>query len=174
MNTFLRDETGAVTVDWVVLTAALVGLGLAVMGVVASGTEDLTGDIDEQLTDGSIIRTAFTGGSVSGASAACGAAGVSCAGMDASALSGMTGTAFDAEVASWAAAGNPTAADAAAANTAANFVQDDTGTWGTYADPNDTTSTFTADAGANTAYNQGVANDAYSAALAAEGAARQN
>ncbi|UWQ20233.1 Flp family type IVb pilin [Jannaschia sp. W003] len=36
---FVRDEAGAVTVDWVVLTAALVGLGLAVMGVVSSGVE---------------------------------------------------------------------------------------------------------------------------------------
>ncbi len=31
---FKNDESGAVTVDWVVLTAALVGLGLAVITVV--------------------------------------------------------------------------------------------------------------------------------------------
>lgn len=31
---FLKDDAGAVTVDWVVLTAAIVGLGLAVMGIV--------------------------------------------------------------------------------------------------------------------------------------------
>ncbi len=30
-NAFLNDESGAVTVDWVVLTAAIVGLGIAVM-----------------------------------------------------------------------------------------------------------------------------------------------
>ncbi|MGR3501702.1 hypothetical protein [Pseudaestuariivita sp.] len=29
MLTFLRDESGAVTVDWVVLTAAVVGLAIA-------------------------------------------------------------------------------------------------------------------------------------------------
>jgi Flp pilus assembly pilin Flp len=34
---FKNDESGAVTVDWVVLTAALVGLGLAVITVVAGG-----------------------------------------------------------------------------------------------------------------------------------------
>ncbi len=31
------DETGAVTVDWVVLTAAIVGLGLAVMTSIGGG-----------------------------------------------------------------------------------------------------------------------------------------
>lgn len=34
---FYHSETGAVTVDWVVLTAALVGLGLAVLSVVGDG-----------------------------------------------------------------------------------------------------------------------------------------
>jgi Flp pilus assembly pilin Flp len=48
-KTFAADESGAVTVDWVVLTAALVGLGLAVMGVVRGGIADLTGDINTQL-----------------------------------------------------------------------------------------------------------------------------
>jgi hypothetical protein len=46
---YLLSEDGAVTVDWVVLTAALVGLGLAVMAVVSGGTEDLSNDIDGQL-----------------------------------------------------------------------------------------------------------------------------
>jgi Flp pilus assembly pilin Flp len=49
LKTFAADESGAVTVDWVVLTAALVGLGLAVMGVVRGGVNDLTTDISEQL-----------------------------------------------------------------------------------------------------------------------------
>ncbi|MBW7922128.1 MAG: hypothetical protein H3C51_08535 [Rubellimicrobium sp.] len=34
IKTFRADESGAVTVDWVVLTAAVVGLGLAVMAVI--------------------------------------------------------------------------------------------------------------------------------------------
>ena len=50
MKTFHADESGAVTVDWVVLTAALVGLGLAVMGVVRGGIENLTNDINSELT----------------------------------------------------------------------------------------------------------------------------
>ncbi len=37
ISSYLRTETGAVTVDWVVLTAALVGLGLATMALVANG-----------------------------------------------------------------------------------------------------------------------------------------
>lgn len=38
---FIPDESGAVTVDWIVLTAAVVGLGAAVMTSVGKGTTDL-------------------------------------------------------------------------------------------------------------------------------------
>ncbi|SFI88022.1 hypothetical protein [Jannaschia pohangensis] len=51
IKTFAADEAGAVTVDWVVLTAALVGLGLAVMGVVSNGIENLSTDITTALSD---------------------------------------------------------------------------------------------------------------------------
>jgi Flp pilus assembly pilin Flp len=50
-NAFVSDESGAVTVDWVVLTAAIVGLGLAVMSVVSGGVEDLSGNISASLTN---------------------------------------------------------------------------------------------------------------------------
>ena len=46
---FFLDENGAVTVDWVVLTAGLVGLGLASMAVVSAGVEDLSGDMRGQM-----------------------------------------------------------------------------------------------------------------------------
>ena len=59
IKTFLNSESGAVTVDWVVLTAAIVGLGLAVMAVVSAGVEDLSGDIRTQLETGH-IDTNFT------------------------------------------------------------------------------------------------------------------
>ena len=65
IKTFSADEAGAVTVDWVVLTAALVGLGLAVMGVVSNGIEDLTGDIGNQLC-GDVISTSFAPGAAAG------------------------------------------------------------------------------------------------------------
>ena len=48
---FRRDEDGAVTVDWVVLTAAIVGLGIAILTTVSGGVKDLAGDIDTELTD---------------------------------------------------------------------------------------------------------------------------
>ncbi|WGH80445.1 hypothetical protein [Jannaschia ovalis] len=57
---FISEESGAVTVDWVVLTAALVGLGLAVMGVVSTGVQDVSGDIQGQLESDAIMRVAFT------------------------------------------------------------------------------------------------------------------
>ena len=48
-KSFKNDEAGAVTVDWVVLTAAIVGLGIVVMGVVGGGIEDLSADIVTEL-----------------------------------------------------------------------------------------------------------------------------
>jgi len=51
IKTFSRDEDGAVTVDWVVLTAAIVGLGIAVMVSVSGGTTNLAGDIEHELED---------------------------------------------------------------------------------------------------------------------------
>lgn len=47
---FAKDEDGAVTVDWVVLTGAIVGLGIAVLTTVSQGTTDLAGDIGDSLS----------------------------------------------------------------------------------------------------------------------------
>ncbi len=49
IKTFIHSESGAITVDWVVLTGALVGLGLAATAVVIQGTEDLSNDTSTQL-----------------------------------------------------------------------------------------------------------------------------
>ena len=59
INTFKNDESGAVTVDWVVLTAALVGLGLAVMGVVSGGIQDLSTNISDTLTNTDPLTNPF-------------------------------------------------------------------------------------------------------------------
>ena len=48
-NRFNRDEDGAVTVDWVVLTAAIVGLGIAVLASVRGGTTSLADKISSDL-----------------------------------------------------------------------------------------------------------------------------
>jgi hypothetical protein len=62
-STFTSEESGAVTVDWVVLTAALVGLGLAVTGVVSGGVGALTTQISGSITS-TPITTSFGGGEI--------------------------------------------------------------------------------------------------------------
>ena len=54
---FKNDESGAVTVDWVVLTAAIVGLGIAVLAAVSTGVENLSNDIDTQLSGQGVSAT---------------------------------------------------------------------------------------------------------------------
>jgi len=56
---FKNDESGAVTVDWVVLTAALVGLGLAVILAIQPGIQSAADNINSDLqnTDNSITVT---------------------------------------------------------------------------------------------------------------------
>lgn len=50
LKNFRADEDGAVTVDWVVLTAAIVGLGIAVLTVIGQGTMELSRKISSQLS----------------------------------------------------------------------------------------------------------------------------
>jgi Flp pilus assembly pilin Flp len=49
-KSFKNDESGAVTVDWVVLTAAIVGLGLLVIATIGPAIEDtadvIVGDLE--------------------------------------------------------------------------------------------------------------------------------
>jgi Flp pilus assembly pilin Flp len=54
---FDRDEEGAVTVDWVVLTAAIVGLAIAALAAVRGGTGTLTTKISARLSSQSIQTT---------------------------------------------------------------------------------------------------------------------
>jgi len=53
LERFCKDECGAVTVDWVVLTAAIIGLGMIVLipvafgaGSSAQGVADYIGTLD--------------------------------------------------------------------------------------------------------------------------------
>ena len=48
---FLVSEDGAVTVDWVVLTAAIIGLGLVVITSVAGGATDVSDSLGATLND---------------------------------------------------------------------------------------------------------------------------
>lgn len=46
---FLRCESGAITVDWVVLTAATAGMALAATGVIEDGIATLASNLDAEL-----------------------------------------------------------------------------------------------------------------------------
>ncbi len=52
---FHAEEDGAVTVDWVVLTAAIVGLGIAVLTSVSGGTTSLADKISSNLATMTIM-----------------------------------------------------------------------------------------------------------------------
>ena len=49
IKNFRNDEDGAVTVDWVVLTAAIVALGLAVGTTVSTGANDLATQVVDDM-----------------------------------------------------------------------------------------------------------------------------
>jgi len=57
-NQFIEDESGAVTVDWVVMTAAVVGIGIATASAVSSGMDATSGNVQTQLTSQE-ISTSF-------------------------------------------------------------------------------------------------------------------
>jgi len=58
---FASDESGAVTVDWVVLTAAIVGLGLVVMTTVGTAIKtqatSIASDVTSKVTAGTALNT---------------------------------------------------------------------------------------------------------------------
>ena len=49
IKNFRNDEDGAVTVDWVVLTAAIVALGLAVGCTVSTGANNLATQVADDM-----------------------------------------------------------------------------------------------------------------------------
>lgn len=48
---FRKNESGAVTVDWVVLTAAVVALGGAAYTAILNGADDLTSNTADFMSD---------------------------------------------------------------------------------------------------------------------------
>ena len=50
ISDFLASETGAVTVDWVVLTGAMVGTGIAAATAISNGIDAITTDIAANLS----------------------------------------------------------------------------------------------------------------------------
>ena len=54
LNAFVKDEDGAVTVDWVVLTAAIVGIAIAILATIRTSLNttatEIALSIDNALT----------------------------------------------------------------------------------------------------------------------------
>jgi len=55
---FLLSESGSATVEWVVMTAASVAMGMAVMSYVSAGVESLSNEVRATLS-GFEIMTSF-------------------------------------------------------------------------------------------------------------------
>ena len=65
IKNFRKDEDGAVTVDWVVLTAAVVALGIGAISLLVDNTEKLAEDIGTSIGSGDVGEEVekFGGGS---------------------------------------------------------------------------------------------------------------
>ena len=61
IGNFLSDESGAVIVDWTVLAAAIVGLGIATVAAVRTGVVDLGDDINGSLSSASVVSLGALG-----------------------------------------------------------------------------------------------------------------
>ena len=61
IKNFKSDESGAVTVDWVVLTAAIVGLGIAVLAAITGSTETIATNIKTELDNNATLDTTLDG-----------------------------------------------------------------------------------------------------------------
>lgn len=59
LEQFSRDEAGAVTVDWVVLTAGIVGLGLVVLGTTAGGITGASVNVAADIESKQVAATAM-------------------------------------------------------------------------------------------------------------------
>ncbi|WP_170572865.1 Flp family type IVb pilin [Ruegeria atlantica] len=57
IKNFRKDEDGAVTVDWVVLTAAIVGLAAVAYTSIGNGTTSIANSVGSALTatDGQVV-----------------------------------------------------------------------------------------------------------------------
>ena len=54
LNGFRKCESGAISVDWVVLTAAMVGMALAVVTIVKTAAQDPADGLGANLADQTI------------------------------------------------------------------------------------------------------------------------
>ncbi|MCB2137412.1 MAG: hypothetical protein KDE08_15965 [Rhodobacteraceae bacterium] len=81
MKDFLSSEDGAVTVDWVVLTATAVGLAIAAIGKISDGTAFVSNSVSTSManmeisTDFAAASSGSSSGSTSGSSSGSGSGG---------------------------------------------------------------------------------------------------
>ena len=54
LRRFWNEDDGAITADWVVLSAAVVGFGIGVAALVGTGSDDLGGQIRESLSSATL------------------------------------------------------------------------------------------------------------------------
>lgn len=54
LKKFLRTEDGAVTVDWVVLTAAIIGIGILVVGPIVIGSNSMADKVGGTFTKATV------------------------------------------------------------------------------------------------------------------------
>ena len=51
LRSILRDEEGAVTIDWVVLSAAIIGVGMVVLTPIAYQTDSASEQVADYIAD---------------------------------------------------------------------------------------------------------------------------
>ena len=56
-SNFYKDESGAVTVDWVILTAAIVGIAIAVLTIIAGGINTSANSSNTQVASSSSVAS---------------------------------------------------------------------------------------------------------------------
>ncbi len=61
IKNFRKDEDGAVTVDWVVLTAAVIGLGTVAYTQISGGAVGLATDVNSALSSSTVSTGANDG-----------------------------------------------------------------------------------------------------------------
>ena len=66
IKNFRKDENGAVTVDWVVLTAAVVGLAVAAYSTIEQQTQNLAADIGATIETENVTAVAAAAGTSGG------------------------------------------------------------------------------------------------------------
>ncbi len=57
IKNFRKDEDGAVTVDWVVLTAAIVGLAAVAYSAIGEGTESIADAVGSTLSGATVASS---------------------------------------------------------------------------------------------------------------------